>query len=144
MELFNTPITSGVLIGLTVIYFICESISTFDTRIIQAKKQGFLAPNEAYVPNWTGIFAILGWIVFPAIFLLNWKYAILLFVIKFILKVFPMLENIGALIMLPFVGNKTARAVNIVSKKQKKAGQKLKQLKNAKSSDEFEDILDKE
>ena len=141
MELFNTPMNSGILISLTVVYFICESISTFDTRIIQAKKSKFLAPDEAKVPNWTGMFAILSWIVFPAIFLLNWKYAILLFVIKFILKVLPVLENIGALILIPVVGKETARSVNIFAKEQKKAAKTLKKLSEAQTPDEAKDIL---
>jgi hypothetical protein len=123
------------LIALTVIYFICACVTTFDTRIIQAKKNGYLKENEAHVPVWTGIFGILMWLCWVAIFLLNWWYAFLLFAIKFVLKVLPILENIGALLLLPVVGKETAAAVNTVSKQQKHAANKLKQMeRNLKKS----------
>jgi hypothetical protein len=135
MHLFHTPVSSTSLIALTVIYFICACVTTFDTRIIQAKKNGYLKENEAHVPVWTGIFGILMWLCWVAIFLLNWWYAFLLFAIKFVLKVLPILENIGALLLLPVVGKETAAAVNTVSKQQKHAANKLKQMeRNLKKS----------
>lgn len=72
MQLFTTPISSPALISLTVIYAICAAITTFDIRIIQAKRTGFLSPNDAYVPEWTGFFGWLIWLTWLAIFLLNW------------------------------------------------------------------------
>ncbi len=129
--MFNTPLSSPVYIGLLVVYFICESISTFDTRIIQAKKNGFLREDEAFVPQWTGIFAILGWLSFLGLILLNWKIAIAVFIIKFILKVAPVLENIGALLLLPVVGKETASAVNVMSREQNKAAKSLKAMSKA-------------
>ncbi len=126
--LFNTPLSSPIYIGILVVYFICESISTFDTRIIQAKKNGFLRNDEAIVPEWTGLFAILGWLSFIALLLLNWKIAIAVFIIKFILKVVPVLEIIGALLLLPVVGKKTASAVNAMGKEQNKAAKSLKRI----------------
>lgn len=100
--LFNTPIDSTVIIVLTVLYFICESISTFDIRLIQAKRNGTLPPDEPLLPAWTAIFIWIGWAIFIALILLNWEYAILVFIIKFILKVFPVLETIGNILMSPF------------------------------------------
>ena len=135
MHLFNTPFGSPFFIVLTVIYFLCEAISTFDTRIIQAKRQGFLAADASYVPAWTGWFAILGWLTFLGLFLLNWKGAILLFVIKFVLKVLPVLENIGALLLLPVVGRETASSVNIIAREQKKAAAALKAMMDTAKND---------
>ena len=128
VELFNTPLSSPIYIVLLLVYFICESISTFDTRIIQAKKNGFLREDEAIVPQWTGIFAILGWLAFIGLVLLNWKIAIVVFIIKFILKVAPVLENIGAVLLIPVVGKETASAVNIMSREQNKAAKSLKEI----------------
>jgi len=128
VELFNTPLSSPIYIVLLLVYFICESISTFDTRIIQAKKNGFLREDEAIVPQWTGIFAILGWLAFIGLVLLNWKVAIVVFIIKFILKVAPVLENIGAVLLIPVVGKETASAVNIMSREQNKAAKSLKEI----------------
>jgi|SRR3989344_5141552 len=143
MELFNTPVNSTTLITLTAIYTICAAISTFDTRIIQAKQNGFISKDEAYVPEWTGLFGILMWLTWIAIFLLNWKYAFVVFAIKFVLKVLPILENIGALLLLPIVGRKTASAVNIMGRKQSRAARTLRKLEKAKSPEEYKDILHK-
>lgn len=103
MELFNTPIGTPLLIVLTVLYFIVASVETFDIRIIQANRQGANLPN---LPNWVIVFHILLWVFWILIFLLNWKYAFILFGIKFILKVLPVLETIGNILMSPFSPNK--------------------------------------
>lgn len=101
MILFDTPITSTVII-LTTVYFICESISTFETRIIQAKRDGRLPPDEPLLPDWTVAFIWIGWITFLALIFISWKYALAIFIIKFILKVLPVLETIGNILMSPF------------------------------------------
>ena len=113
MHFFSTPINAPLLLSLTVIYGICAAITTFDTRILQAKQVGYLARNKAYVPAWTGFFAILLWAAWTAIFLFNWWYALALFVIKFALKELSVLEHIGALLLWPIVDKDTASAVNI-------------------------------
>ena len=141
MELFNTPISSPILIALTVVYAVCAAITTFDTRIIQAKKNGFLGKDEAQVPEWTGLFGILMWLVWIGVFLLNWKYALIIFGVKFILKLLPVLENLGALLLRPVVGKETASAVNVMGREQNKAAHTLKKLEKAKSPEEFKDIL---
>lgn len=143
MELFNTPISSGVLVALTVVYAVCAAITTFDIRIIQAKKAGFLRPNHPVIPNWTGVFGWLLWGTWIAIFLLNWKYALALFVIKFILKVVPVLENLGAVLLMPIIGKEAAASVNVMVREQKKASQSLKSLSKAKSPEEAKEVLRK-
>lgn len=132
MNLFSTPISSPIVITLTIVYFICAAVTTFDTRIIQAKKAGYLSENRSFVPAWTGLFGILMWLVFIVLILLNWWFAIMLFVLRFILKVAPVLENLGALLLLPVVGSETARSVNIVAKEQRKAALALKALSKGK------------
>lgn len=42
------------------------------------------------------------WAIFIALLYLNWKYALVLFAIKFVLKVLPVLEIIGNILMSPF------------------------------------------
>ena len=133
MNLFNTPTNMPIIIVLAIVYFVCAAITTFDTRIIQAKKAGFLPENESQVPEWTGLFGIVMWLAFTALFVLNWWFALVLFALKFILKVIPVLENIGAFLLLPIVGRKTAESVNIVAKEQRKASVKLKAFKNKNS-----------
>lgn len=54
------------------------------------------------LPSWVGIFAWLQWAIFIVLFVLNWKYALIIFAFKFILKVLPVLETIGNILMSPF------------------------------------------
>ncbi len=93
---------SPILIGLTVAYGIVSSITTLDIRIIQAKKNGTLPADEPNLPKWVAILYWFEWIIFIAIVYFNWKYALVIFAIKFILKVLPILEIVGNLIMTPF------------------------------------------
>ncbi|HOZ56201.1 MAG: hypothetical protein BWY51_00668 [Parcubacteria group bacterium ADurb.Bin316] len=102
IELFNTPVSSWIIIVLTITYTVTSAITTFDIRLIQAKKSGALHPDEPMLPGWVGIIAWFHWGIFISIVLLNWKYAILVFVIKFILKVLPVLEILGNILMSPF------------------------------------------
>jgi hypothetical protein len=90
------------LIGLTIAYFIVASITTFDIRMIQAKRDGSLPSDEPLPPPWIGIFAYLQWAIFLVLLYLNWKFALVLFVLKFVLKVVPVLETVGNFLMAPF------------------------------------------
>lgn len=94
------PFTSLIYLTLTALYFFVASIVTFDIRLIQARK--FQGVDYGELPRWVGIFHFLEWITFVALFVLNWKYALIIFAVKFILKVIPVLETIGSVIMSPF------------------------------------------
>jgi len=91
-----------LMLGLTVAYFLCASIDTFDTRLLQAKRDGSLPPGDPTLPAWVMVFTYLMWAIFLALLYLNWKYALLLFAIKFVLKVLPVLEIVGNILMAPF------------------------------------------
>ena len=96
MELLNTPIDSPLFIVIIIIYFIASSIETYDIRIIQTQKEGVDIKD---LPNWVSIIYWICWILFIVIIFLNWKYAILIYAIRFILKVLPVLENVGSFLM---------------------------------------------
>ncbi len=107
-EVIIEPLNSPTILWLTIAYLICESITTYSTRLIQFHTRDFhsgvaLDAQGRMLPDWVGFFVFLGWGLLISIVVLNWKYAIALFVIKFILKVIPVLENIGAAIMSPFL-----------------------------------------
>ncbi len=99
MELLNTPVASIEIIVLTILYFLVASITTFDIRVNQAISQG---EEEIPLPRWVSIFYWLMWIFWIILLLLNWKYALIIFAIKFILKFLPVLEIIGNILMSPF------------------------------------------
>jgi len=133
MELFNTSYNSSVYIALICIYFLSESISTFDTRIIQAKKGGYLRESDIAVPGWTAIFIFIGWVSLIAMILLNPIAAFVVFIVKYILKVMPVLENIGALLLTPFTGKNAFKAVNSVSRQQKAAKSEVDKMMDGSS-----------
>jgi len=91
-----------LLISLTVAYFLVNAITTYDIRIIQVKPSGQLSPDYPSLPSWVGIFVWLNWIIFAALLYLNWKYALVVFALRFVLKVVPVLETIGRMLISPF------------------------------------------
>ena len=95
---FETPL----ILILTITYLFCSSITTFGVRITQAKRNGTWNKNEPDLPNWTNIFYFLEWGLIIYIVILNWRFAIALMFFKFILKVLPVLEIIGNILMRPF------------------------------------------
>lgn len=102
IELFNTAISSPIVIIITVLYAITSAITTFDIRMTQAKRNGSLPSDEPMLPKWVALVFWVDWMLIIALILLNWKYAILVFVIRFILKVLSVLEIIGNVLMSPF------------------------------------------
>jgi hypothetical protein len=96
---FDTPPTSLWFITITMLLFLSESITTFDIRIIQAKRSGNLPPDH---PGWVAILHWFDWIFKATLLVLNWRYAIGVIVVMFILKVLPVLETIGNILMAPF------------------------------------------
>lgn len=107
MKIFEQLLASPTLIGLSIALLICSSISIFDVRITQAKKAGNLPPDHPELPQWVGVFHILDWIFQIALLILNWKVGILVWVTLFIMKILPVLETIGNILMSPF--KRTAR-----------------------------------
>jgi len=89
-------------IVITIILFITESISTFDMRLIQQKRLGDLPPDEPLLPSWTGLLIPVNYGLLICLFFLNWKYTLTLMIILYVLKVLPVLEIIGNMLMAPF------------------------------------------
>jgi len=100
--MFNTPIDSPLLITLTVLFAITSSITVFDKRMIQANRSGVLPADEPMLPSWVGIIAWIHWGLLLALLILNWKYAVVVYIAKFILSVLPVLEIAGNMLMRPF------------------------------------------
>jgi len=110
MVIFHTPISSPVVVLLTVIYFITSSISVFDTRVHQALRNGTYPPEDPIPPDWVGAMTILHWILGIGLLLLNWKYALVVYAIKFALSVLPVLETVGN-ILVGLLAGSTARSI---------------------------------
>jgi len=100
--LISQFIGSPILIGLSVALFISYSITTLDKRIIQGKRSGALPPDHANLPRWVSVFHFLDWAILIAMLVLNWKVALLVWACFFILKILPVLETVGNVLMAPF------------------------------------------
>jgi hypothetical protein len=101
-EMFQTVAASPLLIGLTIAFFITASIVTFCKRYDQAIKRGDLPPDEPRLPQWVSILFIIEIVIKIAIFVLNWRYGIFVYIVGFVLAVSPVLEMIGNVLMAPF------------------------------------------
>jgi len=87
---------------LTITFVISSSITTFDKRLIQARRDGTLPPDEPLLPSWVGLIGWIHWGLALALLIINWKYAIIVFIVMFVLAVLPVLETIGNILMSPF------------------------------------------
>ena len=101
-SLFSAALDSPLVIGLTIAFFITSAITTFDKRLTQARQLGMALADEPPLPCWVGFIAWFHWGLFLALLILDWKYALVLFVIKFVLSVLPVLETVGNILMAPF------------------------------------------
>jgi hypothetical protein len=90
-----------LIIGLTIAYFIVASITTLDLRMTQEKQEGVVPPDQPLLPGWVAVFYWMQLAIFLALLYLNWKYALVLFAVKFILKALPVLETFGNILMWP-------------------------------------------
>jgi hypothetical protein len=91
-----------LIIGLTITYFIVASITTLDLRMTKAKQEGVVPPHQPLLPGWVAVFHWMQLAIFFALLYLNWKYALALYAVKFILKALYILETIGSILMWPF------------------------------------------
>lgn len=98
--MYDYPFWSPLYLSLTIIYFLAASNVTLDMRLIQARK--FEGQDFGELPLWTFIFNIIQWGLFIVLAVLNWKSALIIFAVKFVLKVLPVLETIGNILMAPF------------------------------------------
>jgi len=98
----NIPITSPWTIAISIILFVSESVTTFDMRILQAKRRGDYPEGDHDLPGWVAWLYWLNWILKATLLILNWRYGLGVIVVLFILKVLPVLEVIGNVLMAPF------------------------------------------
>jgi len=106
-ELIAQLVESPVLLSLSIALFISYSVTTLDKRIIQAKRSGILPPDHPNLPRWVSLFHVLDWLLLIALVVFNWKVALLVWICFFVLKVLPVLEFVGNVLMAPFKSKAT-------------------------------------
>ena len=102
MSLIHQLGGSLLLMSISIALFVCSSITTFDKRIIQAKRAGVLAADHPNLPEWVALLHLLDWALLITLLILNWRVGLLVWVVLFTLKVLPVLEIIGNVLMAPF------------------------------------------
>jgi len=100
--IFQQAWQSPWIIAITIILFITDSITTFDLRLTQAKRRGELPAGHPLLPKWVSILYCVHYGLIIALFIMNWRYTLILIVSLFVLKVLPVLETIGNILMAPF------------------------------------------
>lgn len=90
------------LMPLTIAFAVTSSMTTFDKRLIQARRNGSLPPDEPMLPGWVGLIVWIHWTLGLSLLFLNWRCALLIFFVKFALSVLPVLETMGNILMAPF------------------------------------------
>ncbi len=116
-----SPLNSPLLLVVAIAYMLVESIRIYDARLIQGHTRDFKSgvfqrAEGRQLPFWVGYIHILGWALFIVMILLNWKFAIVFFVLLFILRVLPILENIGEFLMRGFInGNRNISNCNTIT-----------------------------
>ncbi len=102
MSLFNTPFNSVILIVLVIAYNIVAGINNYDVRLIREKKDEFFLANTKTLPKWIGYIRLLEPIILVVLLFLNWKFALIAYIIKAILQALLVLEFIGYIMLYPF------------------------------------------
>jgi len=108
--LFAPLVDSPVLLIAAILYFFVESIRIYDARLIQGHTRDFhsdvfFRAKGRQLPKWVGYVHFLGWVLFIIMLIANWKFAIVYFLCLFVLRVFPILENVGEFLMHGFIIN---------------------------------------
>ena len=135
--MYDYPFWSPLYLTLTFIYFLSASVVTLDIRLIQAKRQG---EDFGELPKWTVIFNFLQWGLFVALAVLNWKSALIIFAVKFVLKVLPVLETIGNILMSPFKPKRIDELRKMSQELSEKTGIDFSNLDHEKLANELDEI----
>ena len=85
IDIFRAALASPLVLALTVAYLAMAAITTFDIRLIQAKRRGELPPYEPDLPKWVAGVYWIEWALLIWLLVLNWKFALTLWVLKFFL-----------------------------------------------------------
>lgn len=102
-QIFNDFFSSWLLIALTIILFLFNSITMYDRRIIQGKRSGLIPMTEPNCPSYVGTFIWIAWIIYGILAILNWKVAIAVWLFMFVFKVLPVLETVGKVLSTPIM-----------------------------------------
>jgi len=105
MKSFYTELIdiNGFELAILLLFLIFASVNVLDTRLKQAELRG--ESNPQIMPKFVITFIVLQYVSLAILVFINWKLALVAFVLKFILSVLPVMELLGSLIAKPFHKN---------------------------------------
>ena len=107
-DILSAPLNSPAIFVLSVAFGIVWSVRIYDTRLSQVKTRGLysgvaIRAGGRSLPDWVAVFGMTGWVILIVLVVLNWRWAIVLYVVLFILRVMPVLEWFGEILMTPLL-----------------------------------------
>ncbi len=101
MEIFNISFTLLDYILLVILFTITSAITEYDKRLTIAYWNGQKYKWEL-LPKWVGRIIWLHWSLCILLLAINWKYALAIFIIKYLFSITHILEHLGYLIVSLF------------------------------------------
>jgi len=101
MSILSQLLSSPLLLTLAAVLFLVSCITTLDKRIAQGKKSGTLPADQPDLPKWVLALHFLDWGLLITLLVLNWRVGLLVWAVLLVLKVLPVLETIGNILMRP-------------------------------------------
>ncbi len=96
----DSPTNTAAFRILLIAYGVTSSIVIYDIRLDQERR--FNGRDAGSLPGWTIVFHWIAYACAIALIFISWRAFITIFVVRFILKLLPVLETIGGLLMIPF------------------------------------------
>ena len=84
-------------------YLALSAVAKADSNILRGIRTGDLPATIPRPPLWIGLLIYLQWGLLIALVVFDWKFAILVFLFKFILSFFGVLEILGSILLIPFL-----------------------------------------
>lgn len=101
MELFNISFSLLDYILLSFVFAITSAITEYDKKLTLAYWNGQKYKWEL-LPKWVGRIIWLHWALCLLLLAINWKYALVVFIIKYLFSITHILEHTGNLIVSLF------------------------------------------
>jgi hypothetical protein len=99
---FNTAPNASVVVIVFVLYLLSAAVTTYDIHLMNLQKNEDGKLDLKMLPRWIGFLHWAESILFLLMVLLNWKFAIVIWILKSILQALFILEVIGYIIIYPF------------------------------------------
>lgn len=135
---------SGAFAVLAIIYIVVVAIRTYDLRIIQSRmgRMDSAVAQDAdgkVLPNWVDNIHILGWLLLIGLLVIDWKAALLLYGVLFVLRVMPVLETLGAVLAKPFLQDADADSPPITLSSRSEVMPRTTDNEGMSTTEELED-----